>query len=95
MLVELSLGAFVWQTIEVVEEAHLLGDLGPFLLPGPLGQVVNEHLWVDFFLDEQRRRTDHQVRPILFVLTAPDKLGIEVAVTAFIRHADGVLVLLA
>jgi hypothetical protein len=57
-----------------------------FSLPA---QIVNQNFGVYLLLDVERRCLDHQVRPVLFVLAAPDKLGIQVAIAAFIGYANG------
>src|SRR5665213_444370 len=41
-----------------------------------------------FFLDVERRRVDDEFAPVLFILAAPDELGVKVAVAAFIGDAE-------
>jgi hypothetical protein len=43
---------------------------------------------VDLLLDEERRRRDDQVGPVLLVLAAPDELRVEVAVAALVGDLD-------
>ncbi len=86
-----------------------LGGLGLFgLLPARAAQqVVDQGLGVDLLLNEQGRGVDDKVRPVLLILAAPDKLGVEVAIArgllvreriavhaALVRNADGLLCLL-
>ena len=54
-------------------------------LTGGAQQVVNQHLRVNFFLDVQGWRVDHQVAPVLLVLAAPDQLRVQVGIA---RVAD-------
>ena len=50
---------------------------------------------MDLFLDVQWRGLDHQVGPVLFVLAAPDQLGVQVAVAALVGNPDRALLILA
>jgi hypothetical protein len=54
---------------------------------------ADEHLGVDLFLDVQRRRVDDEIAPVLLVLPAPDKLGIEIGI-ARVAEQPRLLVLL-
>ena len=45
-------------------------------------QIVDQHLGVDLLLDVKGRGMNHQVRPVLFVLTAPDQLRVQIAISA-------------
>src|SRR5436309_634899 len=49
---------------------------------------------MNLFLDVDRCRLDNEIAPVLLILTAPDQLWIEVAVPAFVCHADRGLFLL-
>ena len=78
--------------IEVGEEQGL--GVGVALgLGGLAEEVVDQGLGLDLLLDIKRRGMNDEVGPILFVLAAPDELGIKVLIPAAVSHADrGLLV---
>ena len=77
-----------------VGEQIVLNPLALLFLLLLLQQIVNENLGVDFFLDVERRRVDHEVAPVLLILAAPDELRVEIAVAALVGNTDRVLLLL-
>ena len=94
MLVELGGAGVLGQAVEIGEEVNLgRGGLGAGL--GLAEEVVNQDLGMDLFLDVERRGRDDEVGPIRVVFAAPDELGVEVAIAAFVGDLDGRLVRLA
>ncbi len=89
--VKLGAGVVVRQAVEVGEQIELVVRRLLSRLAAPQ-QVVDQHLRVDLLLDEQRRRLNDEVGPVLLVLASPDELRVEVAVAALVRHLDGALV---
>ncbi len=85
MLVELGTGVFIRQPVEVSKEVELRGC---FRFLAVAYQVVDQHLGVDFFLDEERWRLHEEVGCVLFVLTPPDELGIEVTVATLVGNPE-------
>lgn len=80
--VELGLVRALGNTVEVGEE---IGGDHPLVVLAFLGraqQVVDEGLGMDLLLDVEWRGVDDEVAPVLLVLTAPDKLRVEVGVCA-------------
>ena len=74
MLIEFGLGLWI-DAIEVGEEVGGV-DLR---LPSMLGltfQILDDCLGIDFFLNVERRRLDHEIGPVLTVLTAPNELRV-------------------
>jgi len=49
---------------------------------------------MDLFLDVDRWDMDNEIAPVLFVLAAPDKLGVKVTVATLICNPDRVLLIL-
>lgn len=91
VLVELGFRVFAGEPVEISEEGVLV--LGRGIRFFRLAEeVVNENLWVDFFLDVDGRGGHDEIGPVLLIFAAPDELGVEVAVEAGI--ADGVDALL-
>ena len=92
VLVELGTGVLVGQPVEVGEQVGLEAGLARcpfrFRVLGLPEQVGDQRLRVHLLLDEERRRLDHEVRPVLLVLAAPDKLRVEIAVAAFVLDLD-------
>src|SRR6266699_2404183 len=60
---------------------------------GGAQQVIDEHLGDDLFLDVERRSVNNEVAPVLFILAAPDELGIEVGVARVADLFRGLLLL--
>ncbi|HEY2921169.1 MAG TPA: hypothetical protein VGK77_19475 [Candidatus Binatia bacterium] len=92
MLVELGLVYTGGYTVEIGEQIRLRAGLLIALLARLSEQVVDQNLGMNFFLDVKRRRVDNEIAPVLLVLTAPDKLRIEVGV-ARIFYSLGLLLL--
>ena len=63
------------KAIEVREQVGRVRCLLRLLL-GATDQIVDDDLGMDFFLDVEWRRLDYEVRPVLGVFAAPDKLRI-------------------
>jgi len=80
MLVKLQPRLRVGQAVEIVEERKLRAHLLAAPVPGAPLQVVDDRLGVDFFLDVQRRRRHHQIRPVLFILAPPHQLRVQVGI---------------
>src|SRR5439155_14094891 len=57
-------------------------------------QIVNQNLGVDLLLDVERRGVDDEVAPVLFILPAPNELGVEITVAALVGNTNGMLLLL-
>ena len=57
-------------------------------------EVVDEHFWVDLFLDVERRGGYDKVAPILLILAPPDELRVEVAIPLVVRSLRSLLLLL-
>ena len=74
--------------VEVGEEVDA-GRVAFARLEGLALEVLDEEFGMDFFLDVEGRGVDEEVRGILPVLATPDELGVEVAVAAFVRGAQG------
>jgi hypothetical protein len=89
VLVELGASLLVGQTVEVGEQVRHWRVC--FL--APLAGLP--YLRVDIPLDIKRRSLNDQVGPILFVLTAPNELRVEIAIAPLIRDADRGLFLIA
>jgi len=89
MLVKLGSGRLPWQAVEVGEQIQLLGRflcLGFFALAA---QIIHQYLGMHFFLDIEGRRLHHQVRPVLYVLAAPDQLRVQIPVAPLIGNPQG------
>jgi hypothetical protein len=75
--------------VKIGKEINLrVGVLGFPGLFGTVDKIVNDYFRVNLFLDIQRRSLHKEVRPVLFVLAFPDKLGVKVGI-AGIRNGYG------
>ncbi|MGA7234523.1 MAG: hypothetical protein WBY44_02515 [Bryobacteraceae bacterium] len=92
MLVELRLGVPLGHSVEIGKQVGLILR-GLLLGRAPPQQIVDQNLGMYLLLDIDRRRVGHQVGPVLLVLAAPDQLWVQIAVAAFVGHADGALLL--
>ena len=92
VLVELGAGVLVGQPVEVGEkvglEAGLACRLFRFRVLGLPEQVGDQRLRMHLLLDEERRRLNRKVRPVLLVLAAPYELRVEIAVASFVLDLD-------
>ena len=86
--VELCPGVVVRQPVEVREKIRMI--FVP-LSVSALHQVVDQRLGVNLLLDEERRRLNHEIRPVLRILAAPDQLRIEIAIAALVGNFDRVV----
>ena len=90
MLIELGPIHILGDAVEITEKVG--GDL-PCLVGAFTGfpqQVINQRLGMHLLLNIERRRMNHQIAPVLPILTAPDQLRIEVGI-AGVTHLFRIL----
>ena len=87
VLVELGAVGALGQAVEVGEHVDLIARGLP-AVARLARQVVDQRLGLDFLLDVQGRHVDHQVVEVLVVLTAPDELGVQVAIAPLVGLAE-------
>ena len=56
-------------------------------------EIVDQHFWVDLFLDIERWGVNDEVAPVLLILAPPDELRVEVPIAPIVRHTHRRLVL--
>ena len=92
VLVELGLGSFARESVEIGKQVDLSFSSFCTCLAAAT-QVVDQHLGMHLLLDVERRRRNNQIGPVLLVLASPNELRIEVAVPPLVGHADRALLL--
>ena len=90
VLVELRFGIVIRETVEIGKEVALC--IGSLCIGfAATEQVVDEHFRVNFLLNIEWWHLYNEVRPVLLVFAAPDKLRVEVTVATVISNTNRAL----
>ncbi|NYH97084.1 hypothetical protein [Novosphingobium marinum] len=74
--------------IDTVEIGEEVGRVIGFVALAGAFQILDQRLGMDLLLNVERRRLDHEVRPVRHILSPPHQLRIEIAIAPLVGDLD-------